>query len=183
MRKKVRRKPAKKVTLDSSLWLRNSQEIRAYRIKKLKSQGSKCAISGVPLETGCLDHTHKDGAGSDGCVRGVLLSEVNMLEGKYLKLFKKMKLDTKYNLTFPEFLINMGTYLQQSNEGNLLHHKYMEDFRKEVKRWRKDTLIRKLKEDFNITVMSELLVADIVQIYMQAWVHNIEKLLKEIQSE
>lgn len=181
MKRRSHRKPAKKITLDPEFWLRNSQEIRQYREKKLRDQRGKCAITEVKIDVGCLDHTHKDGIGEDGCVRGVLLSEANMLEGKYLKLFKKLKLDTKYGIDFPDFLIGMGNYLKQDNSGNLLHHKFMEDYRKQVIRWRKDTLISRLREDFNITVMESLSVSDIVQIYMQAWVHSIEKELKEVK--
>ncbi len=172
---KRRKGRAKGIKLSPEYWLRNSKDIQQYREQALVEQGGVCAVSKVPLITGCLDHCHKDGSGSDGKVRRVLLSEVNCLEGKYLKLFKRMKLDTKYNLTFPEFLINLGTYLQESNEDNLLHFKYMDDFRKQVKRYRKDTLLLKLKEEYDIVPEKDLLVADLVQIYIQKWVDEIEK--------
>ncbi len=169
---------AKSVSLSKHFWLRNSADIKLYRDKKLAEQGGVCAVSGVPLEVGCLDHCHKAGIGSEGKCRSVLLSEVNCLEGKYLKLFKRMKLDTKYNLTFPDFLINLGTYLKEDNEDAPLHFKYMDDFRKQVKRYRKDTLLLKLKEEYGIIPDDKLLVSELVQIYMQAWVDEIEKELK-----
>lgn len=174
---KSRKGRSKGIKLSSDYWLRNSKDIQKYREQALTEQGGVCAVSGVPLVTGCLDHCHADGCNDDGKVRGVLLSEVNCLEGKYLKLFKRMKLDTKYNLTFPEFLINLGTYLQESNEDNLLHFKYMDDFRKQVKRYRKDTLLFKLKEEYGIVTEKDLLVADLVQIYIQKWVDEIENKL------
>lgn len=177
-----RRKRSKSVSLDKSFWLRNSAEIQLYRETKLKQQKGVCAVSGVSLEVGTLDHTHKDGCGAEGGVRGVLLSEVNTLEGKYLKLFRRMKLDTKYDLTFPEFLISLGEYLQQDNTGTPLHFKYMDDFRKSVKRWRKDTLIKKLYEDFGVKASSGALVRDLVQLYVQNWVDFIECEIKQNKS-
>lgn len=177
-----RRKRSKSVSLDKSFWLRNSAEIQLYREAKLKQQKGVCAVSGVQLEVGTLDHTHQGGCGAEGGVRGVLLSEVNTLEGKYLKLFKRMKLDTKYDLTFPEFLIALGEYLQQDNTSTPLHFKYMDDFRKSVKRWRKDTLIKKLYEDFGIEASSSDLVRDLVQLYVQSWVDFIECEIKQNKS-
>ena len=155
--------------------MRNSKDIQEYREEKLKSQDGKCAITDVEIETGCLDHTHKDGIGKDGCVRGVLLSEANMLEGRYLKLFKKLKLDIKYDLSFPDFLINMGNYLKEDNSEEPLHFKYMDDYRKQVSRWRKDTLIKKLYEDYSLEVSDKVLVKELVQMYIQCWVDEIER--------
>jgi len=149
--------------------LRNT-DIAKYREEVLTEQKGFCAITGLPLETGVLDHTHERGCGKEGACRGVLLSEVNMLEGRYLQLFQRLKLDVKYGLTFPEFLINMGTYLQKDNSKQPLHPKYMDDFRKKVKRWKKETLIKKLKEDFDIVVEEKTLVKDLVQLYVQTWV-------------
>tara|TARA_Y100000588_G_scaffold170332_1_gene184140 strand:- start:8989 stop:9537 length:549 start_codon:yes stop_codon:yes gene_type:complete len=166
---------AKSVKLSEEVWLRNSKDIQLYRERILEEQGGVCAITQVPLKVGALDHTHKDGCGKEGACRGVLLSEVNMLEGRYLKLFRKLKLEEKYDIDFPEFLISLGEYLKQDNSKSPLHFKYMDDFRKQVKRWRKDTLISKLKEDFNIIADEKLLVSELVQMYMQKWVDQIEQ--------
>lgn len=174
-RKRKTKSRAKSVSLSRDLWLRNSSDIQKYREEKLLEQGGVCAITYIPLETGVLDHTHKDGCGKDGACRGVLLSEVNMLEGRYLQLFKRLKLDVKYGLSFPDFLISMGEYLKQDNQNSPLHFKYMDDFRKQVKRWRKDTLICKLKSDFGVEVDDKVLVKDLVQLYMQSWVDKIEE--------
>lgn len=168
-------KRAKTIKLDKELWLRAASDIKVYRKEALEKQDGKCAISGVPLEVGVLDHTHKDGCGEDGRCRGVLLSEINMLEGRYLKLFKRLKLDIKYGLTFPEFLISMGEYLQKDNSESPMHHKFMDDFRKQVSRYRKDTLVRKLKEEFNMGISPLTTQGDLVQIYIQNWVYRLEK--------
>lgn len=165
---------SKSITLSDKIWLRNSKDVAEYRSQKLKEQGGKCAVSNVKLAVGVLDHTHKDGCGKDGACRGVLLSEVNMLEGRYLQLFKRLKLDTKYGLDFPTFLVSLGTYLQQDNSSSPLHFKYMDDFRKHVAGWKKETLIKKLKEDFGIEASGGELVKDLVQTYVQAWVNLVE---------
>lgn len=168
-RKRKSKSREKGVTLPREYWLRNT-DIAKYREEVLTEQKGFCAITGFPLETGVLDHTHERGCGKEGACRGVLLSEANMLEGRYLQLFQGLKLDVKYGLTFPEFLINMGTYLQKDNSEQPLHPKYMDDFRKKVKRWKKETLIKKLKEDFDVEVEEKTLVKDLVQLYVQTWV-------------
>ena len=105
----------------------NSERIRDMRISELISQEYKCAISGLPLspDNSALDHSHIDsccGENSDGRVRGVILPQINLLEGKFLKQFKKFKLKEKYGLDFPTFLVNMGEYLKEDNSENLLHY-------------------------------------------------------------
>ena len=138
------------------------------------TQKGLCAVSGTRLNTGVLDHTHEGGEGWEGRVRGVLLSEVNMLEGRYLKLFNKLKMKQKYGIDFPDFLISLGTYLKQDNSGKPLHFKYMDDKRKQIKRLRKQELVNKLETDFNIHVDGSFLVKDLVQLYMREWVKGIE---------
>ena len=170
-----RKTRSKSITLSEKIWLRNSKDIAEYRNQELEEQGGKCAVSGVKLDVGVLDHTHKDGCGKDGACRGVLLSEINMLEGRYLQLFKRLKLDTKYDLDFPTFLIKLGTYLQQDNTSAPLHFKYMDDFRKHIKRYRKDTLVSRLKSDFGVYDTDGMLVNDLVQMYVQLWVNRIEE--------
>ena len=170
-KRKSRSKPIK---LSKSVWVRNAGDIKKHREVTLKNQGGVCAVSGVKVDTGVLDHTHEGGIGEDGACRGVLLSEVNMLEGRYLKLFKRLKLDSKYGLNFPDFLIALGTYLKQDNSLNPLHHKHMEDFRRKTSRLRKDVLLKSLKKDFNITKEPTTKVKDLVHLYVQSWVSKLE---------
>lgn len=170
-----RKKRSKSIILHKEIWLRNVEDIRQKRKLKLAQQGGKCAVSGADIESGVLDHTHKNGVGEDGRLRGVLASEVNMLEGRFLKLFQRSKIEEKYNISFEDFLISLGNYLKQDNTMELFHFKYMDDFRKEVKRWTKPTLIARLKEDFNITVDPKTLSVDLVQMYVQHWVYDVEK--------
>lgn len=175
MRKKGKR--AKAIKLDKSVWLRNSNDIKTYRQSELVEQEFKCAITGLPLtnDNSVLDHTHANGIGVDGKVRGVLLSEVNCLEGKYLKSFQKLKLDTKYGIDFPQFLINMGHYLLQDNSNKPYHFKYMADLRDHLKYLRKDTLSKKLKNDFGITVEAAMDKRELIRLYTQSFVNLVEE--------
>lgn len=178
-KKRKRRKSSrsKPVVLSPEVWLRNAKDIKAYRTSELYEQEGKCAISGLPLQDGggCLDHTHAAGIGVDGKVRGVLLSEVNTLEGKYLKQFKRLKLDEKFGLSFPQLLINMGEYLLQDNSKKPYHHKYMDDLRNYIKRLRNDQIREKLLKDFNIQVDTPTDKKELVRLYVQAFVDLVEK--------
>lgn len=158
----------KNITLDEDNWLRNSVDIKKHREVTLKKQKGRCRVSGVKLEVGCLDHDH-----DNGIVRGVLLSEANTLEGRYLSLFKKMKMDSKYGLDFSDFLISLGEYLKEKPTTDKLHHKYMEDFRKKLTRKRKDFIISLLKTDFNIVIDSKTSKGDVVKVYIDNWLEDI----------
>lgn len=177
MRKRYRRKRtkqrAKSVRLNQLYWLRNASDIKQYREELLAAQGGVCAITGIPLETGVLDHCHDNGR-----CRGVIDMQVNGLEGRYLSLFKKSRIGEKYNLTFPEFLINLGTYLQKDNSDKPLHFKLMDDKRRQVSRLTRPELIKLCEKEFDIEIDSSILVKDIVQIYMQMWVDKLEDSLK-----
>lgn len=163
------KKRAKGVTLSSEYWFRNSKELAQLREELLTQQRGLCAVTGKPTTSPVVDHSH-----SDGVIRGVLDSQANMLEGRYLSLFNKSKIGVKYNLTFPEFLINLGIYLQKAPTETRLHPKHMEAFRKKVKRWRKEELILRLEKDYGIIPEPKTLVADLVQMYVQAWVRGLE---------
>jgi hypothetical protein len=172
VKRKRQKSRSKGVTLSSEFWFRNSREISEFREFMYQQQGMYCAVSEEPTANPVLDHNHLDGK-----VRGVLDSQVNMIEGRYLSLYNKSKVGTKFNLTFSEFLIRLGNYLQKDITETRLHPKHMEDFRKKVKRWRKEELLTRLKEDYNITPEPKTLVSDLVQLYVQAWVNNIENTL------
>ncbi|AHK11157.1 endonuclease VII [Shewanella sp. phage 1/4] len=179
VRCKTRKVKSKVVRLNPDIWVRSADDIKTVRKLKLRQQGGLCAITKakLTLSTGVLDHAHDAASLSeDGRLRGVLASQVNMLEGRFLKLFKKARIQEKYDITFEDFLINMGNYLKQSNTQEKFHFKYMDDFRKVVKRWRKDELLQRLAEDFGIIASDKTLVVDLVQMYVQHWVYKIESL-------
>ena len=129
-------------------------------------QQGLCAITGYPIDTGCLDHCH-----TNGKVRGVLCSEANTLEGRFLSLFKRMKVEEKYSISFEDFLINMGTYLKQDNSKQQYHHKFMEDFRKKVNRLLKEDIRVMLLTDYDIESSGDK--RELVQLYTQAYVNSL----------
>lgn len=178
---------AKAIKLSKEYWLRSAKEIKAYRDAELIDQEGMCAISGIPLDesNSCLDHKHMCGDGlpyadilTDGRVRGVLQRDLNLLEGKYLKYFKKMKLGERFGLTFADTLLSMGEYLQQDNSNKPYHHKFMADYRDYIKRLTKPEIKSKLSAEFDVKVDNSLLQRDLVQMYMQLWVDKLEDSLK-----
>ena len=182
---KTKAKPprASPIKLDPKVWVRSGKSITDYRESLLLDQEGVCAISGLPLNSSSvplhsnsvLDHAHADSPNVDGKCRGVLLSEINMLEGRYLKLFKKSKLGEKYGLTFPELLINIGQYLQQDNSEYKYHHKFMDDLRKNISRLRKDKIVDMLLKDFNILAKGTTEKRELVRLYIQAFVALVEE--------
>lgn len=173
---------SKNIVLDSNIWVK-STDIAAVRKQKLLEQDGNCAITGNPVQKPVLDHLHlfyEDNCDinpyqEEGRCRGVLESQVNTLEGRYLTLYCHARIQEKYGISFPDMLISMGEYLKQDNSQEKFHYMYMEEKRKKVRSWRKDVLISNLKQDFNVTVDEKTLVKDLVQIYMQLWVNQIDK--------
>jgi len=174
--KRARKKRSKPIKLNPLFWLRHSDEIQAHREMLEKAQKGKCAITKSKLVDPALDHSH-----DTANVRCVLNSQVNMLEGRYKSLFKKAGIERKFDISFPDFLIGMGKYLSKDYSDNLLHFAFMSDFRKKVKRWKKDKLLLQLKKDFAIILPPSTLQEDLVQEYVQAWVDEIESKLKYLK--
>lgn len=173
---KKRKKPrAKAVKLNPKVWVRQS-DVGKVRDAELFFQEGRCAITGIPLnkDNSVLDHCHADGEGFDGKLRGVLLSEVNCLEGKFLKQFKKFKLKDKYGLSFAQTLINMGEYLLQDNSNKKYHYRYMTDLRKHIETLRKDQITTKLKDDFGVIVDVPVDKKELVRLYVQTFVDFVE---------
>jgi hypothetical protein len=166
---KTRKKPHKGITLSSETWVKAS-EIKGVRNAILASQGQSCAITDAPLAVGCLDHNH-----STGELRGVLLSEINMIEGRYLKLFNKLKLNEKYDIDFADMLCRMGEYLKQDHSKSKLHYKHMDDFRKKISRKTIPELKVMLQCDFGVEADGDK--STLVQAYVQEWVNQIEEVL------
>ena len=167
-----RKKPAKAIKLDPNIWVRSGKSITDYRSKLLLEQEGRCGISFLELNNSnsVLDHDH-----AFGRVRGVLQSDINMLEGRYLKLFNKAKLNERFGLDFPQFLINMGLYLQQDNSDRPYHYHYMSELRKYISRLRKDQIELKLYKDFAIVVSGDEDKRELVRVYIQKFVDLVEK--------
>lgn len=180
---KRRKKRSKPIILDDRMWVK-STDVKDVREEKLREQGGNCAIHGKPPEKPVLDHSHMfyqdnydiNPYNEAGRCRGVLDSTLNMLEGRYLRLYQKARIQEKYNISFPDLLINMGEYLKIDNSQEKFHYMFAAEMRKKVKSWRKDYLLAKLKEDFNLMPDSKTLVEDLVQLYMQYWIYDVEKM-------
>lgn len=179
---KRRKKRSKVIKLNDQVWVKSS-DVKSHREKKLKEQDGKCAIHKSEIEKPVLDHAHLsyeenhdiNPYGEEGRCRGVLESDINMLEGRYLKLFNRSRIQEKYGISFPDLLINMGEYLKMDNSFEKFHYMYMDEFRKKIKYLNKDVLLRKLKIDFDIEPDPKTTKEDLVQIYMQHWVFAVEE--------
>ncbi len=175
-RAKSKQPRAKPIKLSPKYWLSGAKDIRTYRDSMLIEQDGRCAVSFLPLDinNSTLDHDHFTGR-----VRGCLQSEYNLLEGRYLKLYKKARLKEKYNVDFPEFLINLGEYLQRDYSHMPLHHELMTTQRKYIKRLTKAQITSKLLSDFKIKVVGDESHRDLVYMYMKAWVDMVETIEKK----
>lgn len=170
MARNKHRSPAKRILLCPNVWVRSGEDIKIYRKSYLKQQKGLCAVTRIKLKEGVLDHCH-----ATGRCRGVLDSQVNMLEGRFRKLFNKSKISEKCNISFEDFLISLGMYLKNDYTKEKMHYKFMDDFRKQVKRWKKEYLLQRLEKDFNMKLTNTTLVKDLVQMYVQNWVYAVEK--------
>lgn len=166
---KRRNKPHKKIVLPDE-WIKNTKEVKEYKSKC----ESTCSVTKTCSDRLVLDHTHIDGIGTDGKVRGLLCSEVNMLEGRFLSLFKRSSIEGKYGMDFPNFLINLGEYLLKDNSSEPYHYQYMDEMRKRINRLTVSEIRSKLQDDYqeeDITGTKK----ELVQRYIQLWVDNIKE--------
>ena len=157
-----KRKP-KAYQLNSN-WLANSAQIKKCRDTLVKQNGNLCEVTGVKLSRPCLDHV-------TGKCRGVLESKVNLFEGRVAKQFRKYMRDCP--MSYADFLIALGEYLNQQPDNAPLHYKTVEQMEKRLNRLLKAELAKSLVNDFDIKVDKTLLKADLVRIYLK---HYIEKL-------
>ena len=173
---------AKPVKLNPAVWLRQT-DIPQWRDNELLHQEGLCQITGLPLniDNSVADHTHSDGEGVDGKMRGVILGEANSLEGMYLKKFKRFKMGKKFNLDFPTFLINLGEYLQQDNSKQKYHYKYMTELRDHIKRLNRQDIVDKLFKEFNISSEVTETHGELVRLYTQSFVDLVE--FRELNKE
>jgi len=182
--KKSRQPRAKAVKLDPDVWLRGSKAISDYRASELIEQDNLCSISFLPLTTtnSVADHLHFGGMCPDqieGKLRGILLSEINLMEGKFLRTFKKSKINEKYGLTFPELLINMGLYLQKDNSEKPYHFEVMTTLRNHIKRLTREEIASKIRSEFKLEACEKEPKGELVRRYVQSFVDLIELKEKE----
>ena len=156
--------------MDKSKWVITQKEINTMRECLCKKQDGLCAITKDPMKRPVLDHDH-----DLGYVRQVLESRVNMIEGKFLKLYNKY-ISKHTKLTFGEFLIAMGEYLSLDYSSNKLHGAIIDAERRKISRWKKETIYNKLM-DKGLTLLdiSEYNQGQLVHLYLQDFIFDVEK--------
>lgn len=171
-RKRARRlSPKPKTPKLSDKWLRTSQEIKSFRDKAIKEQGDCCAVTKEKPIRPALDHSH-----CDGKVRGVLSGFVNMFEGRTRKAFLKY-VDKHTDLTYAQFLIALGEYLEKDYSDNPLHHMTIETKARQLNRTLKDVIAERLFEDFGVDVRtqcSKMLKQELIDLYLECYIKQLE---------
>lgn len=161
-----KRKP-KSYQLNSN-WLSNSAQIKKYRDTLVKQNHGLCEVTGVKLLRHCLDHDHVTGK-----CRGVLESKVNLFEGRVAKQFRKYMRDC--SMSYADFLIALGKYLNQQPDNAPLHYKTVEQMDKRLNRMLKSDIALMLVSDFSIEVDKNLLKSDLVRIYLKHYIEKLEQ--------
>ncbi len=174
----IRSKPVK---LDKSVWVSGTKATAQYRASKLIEQDGLCAVSFKPISeaNSVADHSHcYSGCGDynvEGKCRGILLSEINLIEGAWLRVFKKSKIGEKYGLTYPELLANMGAYLMKDNSKEPYHPEYYKTLRKHINRLNREQIADKIRKEFKLEACATEPKGELVQRYVQAFIHLIER--------
>lgn len=182
MKRKIR-KVYPKLIIQPELWLATTQEVRDFRLCKIE-KGGLCEVTQETLKRPSLDHKHDCyyEQFDIGKVRGVISGFVNSLEGRYLKLFNKYaRKHTK--LTFANFLIALGEYLNKDYSNNPLHFKMIQDKRTELLRLTIPEIKDILLKDYNVKISykEKLSKVDLVYKYLQEYVYSLERGFDEKQ--
>lgn len=131
---------------NSNRWLKNSNDIKEYRGSLIKQQSGLCAVTSEPLKKPVVDHDH-----INFNTRGVIESYVNMVEGKFFKLFMKY-VNKHTDLTYPEFLVKLGEYLGQDFSNNPWHFMSVDKIYKRLNYLTIQGIRDKIIRDFGETV-------------------------------
>lgn len=166
---KVKRKPNK--LCYSRKWLRNRKEITEYRKEKEEQLRGKCELSNETLYRPCLDHDHNVECPR---VRGVISQHFNTFEGYVNKYFNKY-CRGKTDLTLPEVLRKLADYYERDWSDRPYHYMSIEKIRNRILRYRKETLIQMLLDDFGVEVEDTELQASLVDLYCQLLIDKIDK--------
>lgn len=123
-------------------WLKNANDVKEYRELLIKQQNGLCAVTQEPLISPVVDHDHLNFN-----TRGCLSSFVNMVEGRYFKYF--MKYVQKHTaLTYPEFLIKLGEYLNNDFSNNPWHFMSIDKIYKRLNYLTLPSLRAKIEKEF-----------------------------------
>lgn len=146
------------------LWLENQNQVNKYRQKLQTKQNNVCAVTGITLIRPVLDHNHQTGK-----CRNVIESKINMVEGKYLKIFNKY-LAKHYDFDFGEFLIMLGEYINSETTDSPLHFKIIEVEKRRVSKWK----IEVLKNKLNLPQTAKYSKQEIVNMWIEQFIKQKE---------
>lgn len=130
---------------NSNRWLKNSNDVKEHRDFLIQQQNGLCAVTQEPLVSPVVDHDHLNFN-----TRGCLSSFVNMVEGRYFKYFMKY-VNKHTDLTYPEFLIKLGDYLNQDFSDNPWHFMSVDKIYKRLNYLTLAALRAKIEKEFNKT--------------------------------
>lgn len=165
------KKRRKSIALNPDFWVRNTKDVTEWRELNLPEDGL-CPILKTKPRIWTLDHDHF----SLHC-RSVISGVGNIFEGRVTKDFQKY-VANHTDLSLSEVLRNLADYLEQPYWlYNKLHHRGVEDMRKHLERCTKETIQRKLREDFNIELLdiSETLKEDLIILYLENFIRQYEE--------
>ena len=130
-------------TFNAQRWLKNSNDVKEHRDFLIQQQNGLCAVTQEPLVSPVVDHDHLNFS-----TRGCLSSFVNMVEGRYFKYFMKY-VNKHTDLTYPEFLIKLGEYLNQDFSDNPWHFMSVDKIYKRLNYLTLAALRAKIEKEFN----------------------------------
>jgi hypothetical protein len=104
--------------MNDNLVYLTKEQLGELRKKQYKRQGNKCAITGLPYDIkDCVfDHRHKlksemlGGPKGLGLLRGVIGRNVNTLEGKIQRVYKRYGLSE--DISLPDLLRRIADYIE-----------------------------------------------------------------------
>ena len=150
-------------------WLNTQSKINEYSKLLIEQQSNKCAVTGEELTRPVLDHSHLSGR-----CRQVIESKINLVEGKYLKLFNKY-IKSHYDFGFADFLILLGEYLKTEQMEAPLHYKIIEAEKKRISRWRIETLYDKLVEKgLTLNAVTDYTKHQITEVWLNQFIKELE---------
>ena len=127
---------------NSKRWLRNANDIKEYRELLIKQQSGMCAVTNEPLTKPVVDHDHLN-FNTRGCIN----SFVNMVEGKFFKLFMKY-VNKHTKLSYGDFLIKLGEYLNKNYSESPWHFMSIDKIYKRLNYCSIQTIRDKILKDF-----------------------------------
>jgi hypothetical protein len=176
-----------KISLNRLHWLRNYKDIAGHRELLINRSKGLCAITKEPLESPVMDHAHL-GSEYEGHCRGVISSFSNMLEGRFRRDFNKYA-RRHTNVSFADYLICMGNYLNGDYSREPLHHMTVEEYKKRLNSKTKPVIVQEIVKDYGkVTITkdgnelalsnSKVTKVDLIQKACELLIQKLEEVLE-----